>query len=37
MPVVKKIEKDDDEMKVKLNINKTLNVPDEEMKRHMEM
>lgn len=37
MPVVKKIEQDDDDKKVKLNINKTLNVPDEELKRHMEM
>jgi len=37
MSCTKKIEIEDDEKKVKLNINKTLNVPDEVLTRHLEM
>jgi len=38
MGCTKKIEIDDEkEKKVKLNINKTLNVPDDVLKRQMEM
>jgi len=35
MSCTKKIEIEDDEKKVKLNINKTLNVPDDFLNRQM--